>query len=65
MIDVGFLDPFCLPSRVEPSGVLVQLVARVAMNIRVVEQLYQRLHQTLVQRCHRSPSLNPNGTGKP
>ncbi|MEN9216815.1 MAG: hypothetical protein Q6K90_05785 [Gloeomargarita sp. HHBFW_bins_162] len=54
VLDFGFLDPFCLPTSVSPngsdSGVLVQPVVRVAMNVRVAEQLYHQLHQVLGER---------------
>ncbi|MCS7225928.1 MAG: hypothetical protein NZ821_02935 [Gloeomargarita sp. SKYB31] len=59
VIDFGFLDPFCLPQppvsdrAFEPSGVQVQPVARVAMNVRVAEQLYQQLQQVLMERRRR------------
>ncbi len=55
VLDFGFLDPFCVPQFIspqgaEPSGVPVQPVVRVAMNVRVAEQLYQQLHQMLSER---------------
>ncbi|GEM_PF-2917847 len=55
VLDFGFLDPFCLPAGLPSNGaesgaVMVQPVARVAMNLRVAEQLYQQLHALLTER---------------